>query len=110
MEAIVPTSTVRRVIRRFACAALVALALVAAPAVSAHADDTTTTPTTLPVEDPGAARVIPLPNSGRKPADAGDPGGWGQLLLFGLLLVASASIFGRVLWAGHQRSRANRLP
>ena len=98
-------------IRRYVCAALVALALVAGPAVSARADGTsTTTPTTLPVEDPGAARVIPLPNSGRKPADAGDPGGWGQLLLFGLLLVASASIFGRVLWAGHQRSRANRLP
>jgi hypothetical protein len=110
MEAIVPTSTVRRVIRRYVCVAIVALALVAGPAVSARADDTTTTTTTLPVEDPGAARVIPLPNSGRKPADAGDPGGWGQLLLFGLLLVASACIFGRVLWAGHQRSRANRLP
>jgi len=114
MRAIVPRSTVPEVVRRLLAVAVVVLAVVAGsvltdPAV-AHADDTTTTTTTTLPVDASARSVIPLPNSGRKPTDAGDPGGWGQLLLFGLLFVASALIFGRVLWAGHQHSRANRLP
>jgi hypothetical protein len=92
-------------IRRLLAAVLLTLAMVGVPAVARAADDTTTT---LPV-DVGNHSVIPAPNSGRAPTDPGDPGGWGQLLLFGVLFVGSAIVFGRVLWAGHQRSRANRI-
>jgi hypothetical protein len=94
-------------IRRLLAAVLLTLAVAGAPA-AAHAADATTT-TTLPA-DAGSHSVIPAPNSGRAPADPGDPGGWGQLLLFGVLFVGSAIVFGRVLWAAHQRSRANRIP
>ena len=94
-------------IRRLLAAVLLALAMAGTPAVAHAADDVTTT--TLPV-DAGNHSVIPAPNSGRAPTDPGDPGGWGQLLLFGVLFVGSAIVFGRVLWAGHQRSRANRIP
>ena len=61
----------------------------------------------MPV-DQGDRSVIPAPNSGREPTDAGDRGGWAQLVLFGIMAAGSAVIFGRVLWAGHQRSRLNQ--
>jgi hypothetical protein len=99
--------TVEPMIRRLLAAVLLTLAVAGAPAVAHAADDVTTT--TLPV-DVGNHSVIPAPNSGRAPTNPGDPGGWGQLLLFGVLFVGSAIVFGRVLWAGHQRSRANRIP
>jgi hypothetical protein len=69
---------------------------------------TTTTTTTIPV-DAGPQGVIPLPNSGHKPQSSGDLGGSEQLLLFGILAVASAFIFGRVLWAAHQHTKANEV-
>ena len=93
-------------IRRLLAAVLLTLAMVGVPAVARGAADDTTA--MLPV-DVGNHSVIPAPNSGRAPTDPGDPGGWGQLLLFGVLFVGSAIVFGRVLWAGHQRSRANRI-
>jgi hypothetical protein len=78
-------------------------------AAEAHAqEEPTATSTTLPV-DSGNQSVIPLPNSGRRPQSSGDRGGWEQLLLAGILTVGCAVIFGRVLWAAHQRSRANAL-
>ena len=103
--------------RRLAAAVLAAgLSLAGANSAAAAAPLTTTasaasgdtaTTTTLPV-DQGDRSVIPAPNTGRAPQDAGDRGGWAQLLLFGIMAVGSMIIFGRVLWAGHQRSRANR--
>jgi len=36
---------------------------------------------------PPPQRIIPLPNSGHKPEDAGDPGGSHQVLLFALLVL-----------------------
>jgi hypothetical protein len=64
------------------------------------------TTTTLPV-DQGGRSVIPLPNSGRAPEASGDRGGAAQLALFGIMAAGCALIFGRVLWAAHQRSREN---
>jgi hypothetical protein len=96
------------VIRHLVTAAVLsALLLVAAPAtrsVAADADPTTT----LPI-DSGDRSVIPAPNTGHEPTDSGDRGGWEQLLLFGIMATGSLIIFGRVLWAGRQRSRANQL-
>src|SRR5262245_21907865 len=66
------------------------------------------TSSSLPV-DSGAPSVIPLPNSGRRPESSGDRGGWEQLLLFGIMTAGCALIFGRVLWAARQRSRANMV-
>jgi hypothetical protein len=82
-----------------------AAALVVGPADPSRADSTTTT-----LVDQGDRSVIPAPNSGREPSESGDRGGWAQLTLFGIMAAGSAVIFGRVLWAGHQRSRAGRAP
>jgi hypothetical protein len=100
-------------LRLLAAAALAAAVLVGALAAGvdappATAQATTPTSTTLPV-DSGDRSVIPAPNTGRKPTNAGDPGGWAQLALFGIMAAGSLIIFGRVLWAGHQRSRANQV-
>lgn len=99
--------------RHLPSAALSALVLVACLATqvtlatpSSAADAAPTT--TLPL-DSGDRSVIPAPNSGHEPADSGDRGGWEQLLLFGIMAAGSIIIFGRVLWAGHQRSRANQV-
>ncbi|HET9601149.1 MAG TPA: hypothetical protein VFP08_06140 [Acidimicrobiales bacterium] len=81
---------------------LLALVSVAHPATTAGASTTT-----VPV-DQGDRSVIPDPNTGREPTDPGDRGGWAQLVLFGLMAAGCAVIFGRVLWAGHQRSRLNQ--
>ena len=89
---------------------LLAAAALAAPTRLASAqDDPTSTSTTLPVDN-GNQSVIPLPNSGTRPESSGDRGGWEQLLLFGIMTAGCVVIFGRVLWAAHQRSRANALP
>ena len=78
--------------------------------VTAQSTETTSsTTTTLPVDQDDRS-VIPAPNSGREPAEAGDRGGWMQLTVFGIMAAGSAVIFGRVLWAGHQKSRANKVP
>lgn len=65
------------------CAVIVAAgALVLVPAL-AGAQDGTTSSTPVPVED-----IIPRPNSGHAPHDAGDRGGALQLLLPVLLVAA----------------------
>jgi hypothetical protein len=75
------------------------------PGPTAAAQDVPTS-TSLPV-DQGNQGVIPLPNSGTRPQSPGDRGGWEQLLLAGIMTAGCALIFGRVLWAAHQRSQAN---
>jgi hypothetical protein len=83
----------RRRPHRLVAALLVAfvLALVAPAAAEAAprqeepgtTEDTTTDVTPVPDQ-----RIIPLPNSGHEPTDAGDPGGVGQVLVFAGILVA----------------------
>ncbi len=50
-------------------------------------------------------RSIPLPDSGRAPQRPGDPGGWEQLALGGLLVVALA---GGAVWLVHSSRKARR--
>src|SRR5262245_64527175 len=75
------------------------------PGPRAVAQDVPTS-TSVPVGQ-GNQGVIPLPNSGTRPQSPGDRGGWEQLLLAGIMTAGCAVIFGRVLWAAHQRSQAN---
>lgn len=60
-------------------------------------------------KEPGTTQsIIPEPNSGRKPESLGDPGGWGQLTLLALVIVAVSGI-GYVAIRGRSASaRAGR--
>jgi hypothetical protein len=104
---------VDQVVRRAVVALSLAGALAVGPAVGAEAQSTARSTaqstTTLPVDQDDRS-VIPAPNSGREPSESGDRGGWAQLTLFGLMAAGSAVIFARVLWAGHQKSRAGKVP
>lgn len=51
--------------------------------------------------------IVPQPNSGKAPDEAGDRGGWAQLTLLGLIVAAVVGI-GFVVMRGSRRSRANR--
>ena len=52
-------------------------------------------------------RSIPRPGEGEKPTDPGKPGGWEQLLLFGVVLSGMAAIAAIVI-RGNKKARANR--
>jgi hypothetical protein len=95
---------VDQVVRRALVALALAVALIMGPAAEATAQTTTTVPV-----DHDDRSVIPAPNSGREPSESGDRGGWAQLTLFGIMAAGSAIIFGRVLWAAHQKSRADEV-
>ncbi len=72
--------------RRLIAALLVALVLlVAAPAAPAQAQDDELPPSQVPTQD-----IIPEPDSGVAPDEAGDRGGALQLLLLGLVVAALA--------------------
>ena len=69
----------------FACLFLIVLALTAGAAAPARAgDDPDITTTTF---DDGDQRIIPRPNSGHEPTEAGDRGGALQLAVLGLIVV-----------------------
>ena len=86
--------------RRLALALLATLLCSAVLAAPATAQDGTTTSTTiaLPSQD-----IVPSPNSGAPPQEAGDRGGALQVGLLALVVVA---IGGAVLWVVHQSRRA----
>jgi hypothetical protein len=67
-------------------AVVVAAVLLLGPAGASAQDAPTTTSST--VADLPPAEMIPRPNSGQAPDDAGDRGGALQLLVFGLVVVA----------------------
>lgn len=67
-------------------------------------DDDDRSPTTTEVVRRG---IIPEPDSGRPPQDAGDRGGAAQLALFGLVLLGVAAISGLAVRES-RRARANR--
>lgn len=56
----------------------------------------------------GAPNIVPDPNSGTAPADAGDRGGWAQLALLGLLVAAIVGIVLVVARGGGSGAQARR--
>jgi hypothetical protein len=80
-----------------------ALALVLACGAPAGAQQE---PTTLPLPEVSVPHIIPRPNSGHAPEDAGDRGGALQLGLLGLVVVALA---GGGLHVVRQSRRARGL-
>ena len=99
---------------RIVVIALVALALViaATAVVAGFFDDGKPSDPSIAVEgyegpELASPQIIPKPNSGHAPEDSGDRGGWAQLTLLGLLVVAVGGI-GYVVIRGSTRSRANR--
>lgn len=50
---------------------------------------------------------LPRPGEGQAPKEAGDPGGWAQLLIFGLLAVAMLFI-GSMIFVGGRKVQAKR--
>lgn len=88
-------------VRRRLVLFVLALALtVAGPAVTANAQDDPTT-SRPPLEAPS---IIPEPNSGRAPTDAGDRGGALQTALFVAMVGGVVVIAGLVI----RESRKNR--
>ena len=73
------------------------LALSAGPA---HAQDGTTSTTLVPLEEQG---IVPEPNTGAEPQDAGDRGGALQLAVLGLVILGIA---GAVVVVVRQSKRA----
>jgi hypothetical protein len=69
-----------------ACLFLIVLALTLAAAAPARAGDDPDSTTTTAFDD-GEQRIIPRPNSGHEPDEAGDRGGALQLAVLGLVVV-----------------------
>jgi hypothetical protein len=99
-----PRSRARRLLAAVAgLVAALALALaVAVPAGAQQGGDTPPTSEETPVPAP---RIIPLPNTGTKPTDAGDRGGALQILVFVALVVGVSSI---AALAVHDARRSRR--
>lgn len=68
---------------------------------------TVTTPDGSLVPDGDRPSIIPRPNEGTGPTEAGDPGGSAQLALFGLLVLSIGGI-GFMVFHGGKKTQANR--
>ncbi|MEO6989619.1 MAG: hypothetical protein ABI239_13345 [Aquihabitans sp.] len=66
-----------------------------------------TTPDGAVVPSGDSPSIIPRPNEGTGPVEAGDPGGAAQLALFGLLALSIAGI-GFMIFHGGKKTQANR--
>ena len=53
--------------------------------------------------------IIPTPAEGRAPDNPGDPGGWEQLLVLGLVIIGLASV-GGLLWRSSRNARRRASP
>jgi len=101
--------------RRMLAASVVALLVLAGQAGGAAAQTSASTPVTVPATNrvattaPSGSQsvtpdIIPLPNSGRAPRDAGERGGWMQEALFFLICAAVAGL-GGLAWRDSRRKR-----
>jgi hypothetical protein len=85
---------------RLVLAGLLALALTAPPASPPGQGTTTTSLPQVPTQD-----IVPQPNSGTAPHEAGDRGGALQLTVLGLMVIA---VGGAVVMVVRQSRRARR--
>lgn len=100
---------------------LVVLIVVAALFAGSAGDERTTSSSTTEACAPGDAAceiarqsaerpgIIPQPGGGEAPSDPGDPGGWAQVTLFGLIVVAVTVIIGLVVRSA-RRTRSRGVP
>ena len=58
-----------------------------------------------PRSEPRAPRIIERPEEGRAPEQPGDPGGWQQLALLGLI-VAGLGTVTLLVWRSSRRARS----
>lgn len=77
-------------------------------AVAALSDPGTPTTPAATADGQARPRIITRPNEGVEPQDPGDRGGWEQLALMGVVLVAVAGIGVLALRGGGAKARANR--
>ena len=77
---------------RLLLAGWLALALTAAPACAQEPGTTTTSLPQVPTQD-----IVPQPNSGTAPHEAGDRGGALQLAVLGLVVVAVGGVVAMVV-------------
>jgi hypothetical protein len=94
--------------RRLIVALTLAVATLLTPSFSAHAQTATTTTIVVIADDSQAGQtksVIPRPNSGSAPQQAGDRGGALQLALFGVLVLALAFIGAVIIRSTMRNSR-----
>lgn len=70
---------------------------------SAPAEAASPETTLAPVGDPNPG-IIPAPNSGTAPSDAGERGGWMQSALF-VLLCGAIILMGLLVWRESRRKR-----
>ncbi|HEY4377576.1 MAG TPA: hypothetical protein VGM93_10470 [Acidimicrobiales bacterium] len=79
------------------------LAAVVAYATAGHSGDPN------PTAQANAAREasIPLPGSGHRPTNPGDPGGWEQLLTLGLIVIGVTGL-GLLAWRSAAKAREGR--
>lgn len=73
----------------------------------ACADDDT--PCRIAQQGAGRPSIIPRPGEGQAPEDPGDPGGWAQVALFGLIVTALGIIVALVVRAT-RRAAGRRTP
>ena len=85
------------------------LAPVRADAAPVQEEPTTTSPTFGENPDAPSQHIIPRPNSGTEPDDAGDRGGALQLAVFGAIVVG-VSVVVTLAIRESRRNRAQRAP
>jgi uncharacterized protein HemX len=85
-------------VARLIAVVVLVIGLLAAPAAAQEPPSTTTTSAEVPAQD-----IIPAPNTGEEPHEAGDRGGALQLAIFGALVVG---IGGAVVVVVRQSRRA----
>lgn len=92
-----------RVRRRLVLLVLALALMVAGPPIAAAAQDDPTT-TVAPIESPS---IIPEPNSGRAPTDAGDRGGALQTALF-VAIVGGVIVITGLVARESRKARSER--
>lgn len=93
-----------RLRRRYVAAAVAMVAAIIGLALAAGylADDPPPVPADEVGDDP---HIIPRPGTGKAPERPGDRGGWGQLLVLGVVIGGVATV-GLLAWRSSVRARA----